>query len=122
MRVKERQYDDHLHVWMIVCPLCGVVLASNSKKDNLPEYMICACDTNWNKKPAYELFPRNGECWIRRNKFPRFIGRVATGVISDIEDVEVLDEDVTDAKLAAAMRKAGEFLRKRRYGRKATNR
>lgn len=122
MKATKRQYDDHLHVWVIVCPLCGVVLASNSEKGDLPEYMICTCDANGNKIPAYELFPRNGECWIRRNKFPRFIGRVTMGVISDIEDVEVLDEDVTDAKLAAAMRKAGEFLRKRRYGRKATNR
>lgn len=76
--------------------------------------MICTCDANGNKKPAYGLFTRNGECWIRRNKFPRFIGRVTMGLISDVENVEILDEDVNADKLVSAMRKAGEFLKRRR--------
>ena len=46
---------------------------------------------------------------IRRNKPPRFVGRVTFGQDSDIELVEVFDE-AGPMEMAAAMRKAGEFL------------
>lgn len=112
MKVTNIEYDDHSGCWMIVCPLCEEILASNTEKDMLPEFGICSCDINKNKIPAFELFKRNDIIWIRRNKYPRFIGRVLMGAKSDIEDVEILD-NCTDAKeLASAMRKAGEFLLK----------
>jgi hypothetical protein len=61
---------------------------------------------------TYELYDRDGVTYIRRNKYPRFIGKVTMGEMSVIEDMELLD-DVDDIdKLSAAIRKAGEYLRK----------
>lgn len=118
MKTTKRKYDDRLGIWTIVCPLCGEILASNSEENSLPESMICKCDINGNKVQAYELFDRDGETWIRRNKYPRFIGRVSMGTKSDIEDIEVLDDCTDEIKLASAMRKAGVFLLKsKKYGR-----
>lgn len=114
MKVRKKEYDDRLRMWVIVCPSCEKILASNSEKDMLPEFMICACDRNGNKVPAFELFDRDGNTWIRRNKYPRFIGRVTMGALSDIEDIEILDNCTDVMKLASSMRKAGEFLRKRK--------
>lgn len=94
-----------------VCPLCGSILASNSGEEMMPEFSICDCDRNEGKRPAYELFERDGYVMIRRNKPPRFVGRVTMGESSDIEGIEWQDEcGVTEA--ASALRKAGEFLLK----------
>lgn len=114
MKVSKKEYDDRLRMWVIVCPSCEKILASNSEKDMLPEFMICACDRNGNKVPAFELFDRDGNTWIRRNKYPRFIGRVTMGALSDIEDIEILDTCTDEMKLTSSIRKAGEFLRKRK--------
>ncbi|MEG1839210.1 MAG: hypothetical protein RR220_07970 [Bacteroidaceae bacterium] len=100
-------------IYAHICPLCGEIKASGSDICSLPEFSICDCDRNGNKQEVYELFERAGEKWIRRNKFPRFIGRITFGALSDIDDVEVLDE-CTDLELAKSMRKAGEFLNKKK--------
>ena len=114
MKVNKKEYNDHLRMWVIVCPLCKETLSSAVNEDMLPESMICSCDANGNKMPAFELFDRDGNTWIRRNKYPRFIGRVTMGALSDIEDIEILDNCTDVMKLASSMRKAGEFLRKRK--------
>lgn len=51
---------------------------------------------------------------MRRNTYPRFVGKVTMGMQSDIEDVKWIDKvnNVMDA--ARAMNKATEFLRKRK--------
>ena len=92
-----------------VCPLCGKILASACEEMLLPEFSICDCDRREDKQPAYELFEQDGYTMIRRNKPPRFVGRVTFGQDSDIELVEVFDE-AGPMEMAAAMRKAGEFL------------
>ena len=92
-----------------ICPLCGNILASSSEPDMMPEFSICDCDKNDAKEPAYELFDKDGYVMIRRNKPPRFVGKVAMGKLSDIEEIEWLD-DCTAIEAARALRKAGEFL------------
>lgn len=110
MKVIKKYFDHQLHMWLMVCPLCGAILADSSEEEFMPEFSICECDRNGNKQLAYELFDRDGNAWIRRNKYPRFVARVSFGTMSDIEDVEWLD-DCTDAlSVAKAMRKASEFL------------
>lgn len=105
MKVTNTEYNSRLGCWIIVCPFCETILASNTEKEMLPEFVICSCE-----KPAFELFNKDGNAWIRHNKYPRFIGRVTMGAKSDIEEIELLD-NCTDAKeLAIAMRKAAEFL------------
>ena len=58
----------------------------------------------------FKLYEENGKQVIERLVFPRFKGIVTMGQLSDIEDVEWID-DCTDAmELARTMRSAGEFL------------
>lgn len=99
-------------MWAHICPLCGAVLASASEPEYLPDYSICPCDRNGNKRPVYEIFQGERGPMIRRNKRPRFVGRITGGQISDIEIVELIDRDVDIMEMARAMRKAGEFIKK----------
>lgn len=99
-------------IYAHVCPLCGEVHASASDTEFMPEFSICECDRNGNKKPAYELFEMDGKQMIRRNKPPRFVGEVTMGRLSDIENVEWMDI-CTDSEAASAMSKAAQFLIKR---------
>lgn len=106
-------------VWGHVCPLCGKILSSASDPEYLPEFAICDCDKNGNSRPVFELYEQDGNTMIRRNKPPRFVGKVVFGQTSVIELIELIDE-ATVEELARAMRKAGEFLiKKSNYARKA---
>lgn len=69
---------------------------------------------NGNKLPVYETYDAVDSIMIRRNTYPRFVGKVTMGMQSDIEDVKWIDKvnNVMDA--ARAMNKAAEFLRKRK--------
>ena len=95
-----------------VCPLCGSILASSSDPEFMPEYSICPCDRKTIAPPAFELFEDQGYVMIRRNKFPRFVGRVVMGTDSDIRAIRWLDACTDPLVIASAMRKAGEFLKK----------
>lgn len=95
-----------------VCPLCGSILASSSDPDFMPEYSICPCDRKTGAPPAFESFEDQGYVMIRRNKFPRFVGRVVMGTYSDIQVIQWLDSCTDPLVIASAMRKAGEFLKK----------
>lgn len=99
-------------MWVHMCPLCGNILASASEEEYMPAYSICDCDRNGNKKEVYELYEEDGVKMIRRNKPPRFIGKVVFRQETDIEVTEVLDYTSAE-ELAKAMRKAGEFLLKK---------
>ena len=101
----------HRGLYAHICPLCGNILASSSEPDMMPEYSICNCDKNAAKESAYELFGKDGYVMIRRNKYPRFIGKVTMGTSSDIEEIEWIDS-CTAMEAARALRKAGEFLKK----------
>lgn len=92
-----------------VCPLCGDIHASASEPDLMPAFSICDCDHNEEKEPAYELYTEDGYTMIRRNKPPRFTGRVTFGLDSDIEDIRFVDP-ASVSEIAKALRKAGEFL------------
>lgn len=97
-------------IYAHVCPLCGKIHASSFEPDYMPEFSICDCDRNGNKQPVYDLFERDGKKMIRRNKPPRFIGEITFGQLSDIENIEYLDDFIDPMELARAIRKAGEFL------------
>lgn len=99
-------------MWVHKCPLCGSILASASEQEYMPEFSICECDRNGNKKDVYELYEEDGVTMIRRNKPPRFVGKVVFSQETDIEVTEVLDYAGAE-ELARAMRKAGEYLIKK---------
>lgn len=99
----------HRGLYAHICPLCGVIYASASELANMPEFSICDCDKNEAKEPAYELFDKDGYVMIRRNKPPRFVGKVTMGKFSDIEEIGWMD-NCTAIEAARALRKAGEFL------------
>ena len=104
----------HKGLYAHICPLCGNILASSSDEEMMPEFSICECDKNGNKLPVYETYDAVDSIMIRRNTYPRFVGKVTMGMQSDIEDVKWIDKvnNVMDA--ARAMNKAAEFLRKRK--------
>lgn len=81
---------------------------------DIQSYTIVEDRTPDEKVTPYELLEDSGRVMIRRNKPPRFIGVVTMGVQSDIEEVEWLDT-CTALQAASAMRKAGEFLRKKSW-------
>lgn len=92
-----------------VCPSCGAIHASASEPELMPEFSICDCDREADKSPAYELYTEDGYTMIRRNKPPRFTGKVTFGLNSDIEDIRWADH-ASALEMAKALRKAGEFL------------
>ena len=92
-----------------VCPLCGTIHASAPEQDLMPEFSICDCDRTADKSPTYELYTEDGCVMIRRNKPPRFTGRVTFGMNSDIEDIRWTDT-ASALEMAKALRKAGEFI------------
>jgi len=99
----------HRGLYAHVCPLCGAIHASSFDPDMMPEFSICDCDRVTEKEPAYELYTEDGYTMIRRNKPPRFTGRVTFGLKSDIEDIQWMDT-ASALDMAKALRKAGEFL------------
>lgn len=99
-------------VYAHICPLCGEIYASACEPGMMPKFSICTCDRNGNKQPTFELFESDGKTMIRRNKPPRFIGKVTFGQLSDIENIEMIDECNDHLEFARVMRKAGEFLLK----------
>ena len=99
----------HRGLYAHVCPLCGAIHASSFDPDMMPEFSICDCDRATEKEPVYEFYTEDGYTMIRRNKPPRFTGRVTFGLKSDIEEIHWMDAaSVLD--MAKALRKAGEFL------------
>ena len=99
----------HRGLYAHVCPLCGNILASSSEPDMMPEFSICGCDRKDEKEPTYELFDKDGFVIIHRNKPPRFVCKVTMGKLSDIEEIEWMDNCIA-TEAARALRKAGEFL------------
>lgn len=99
----------HRGLYAHVCPLCGAIHASSFDPDMMPEFSICDCDRVTKKEPAYELYTEDGYTMIRRNKPPRFTGRVTFGLKSDIEEIQWMDA-ASALDMAKALRKAGEFL------------
>jgi len=110
VKISEKTYDKELRMWVLRCPLCDNIAASASEEEMLPEFTTCEfCE----REPVYEVIPEDGKLLIRRNKFPRFIGEITFGSVSDIENVSMIDTCVDVKLLGNAMRKAGEYLIKR---------
>lgn len=111
MKVKEIQPFGYGYA--IICPLCGEVLAYSTEEEMMPEFGICDCDRNGNSVPTFEIYKIDEEVFIRRNKPLRFVGKVTMGE-SDIEDVQWIDKPTSALEIAKTLRKASEFLHKRR--------
>jgi hypothetical protein len=58
----------------------------------------------------FRLYEEKGKQIIERIVYPRFKAVVTMGILSDIEDIELLDDCTDYTVLARAMRAAGEFL------------
>ena len=60
---------------------------------------------------TFEFYEEDSRFMLRRNKFPRFIGEITMGQLSNIEQIQWIDT-CTALQAATALRKAGEFLNK----------
>lgn len=58
----------------------------------------------------FTIYEEDGKRMIRRNVSPRFIGEITFGTLSDIENVQFLDDLPSVMDAARAMREAGDFL------------
>lgn len=58
----------------------------------------------------FEIYPESGRIMIRHNEFPRFVGEITFGELSDIENIIDLDKCTDVQILAKTMREAGEFI------------
>lgn len=103
-------------MWVLQCPLCGQQRYSASEAELLPDFFYCDCNKNGNKQPVYELFEHEGKQMIRRNKYPRFIGEITFGQLSDIENIVMIDECTDLSQLTQVLQKAGEFITKSSNG------
>lgn len=60
----------------------------------------------------FEIYRESDKTMLRHNDFPRFIGEITFGELSDIENIVCIDE-CTDAQVwAKTMREAGDFILK----------
>ena len=64
------------------------------------------------KEAVFIIFQNNGKSFIERKKYPRFTAEITFGNLSDLENIKWIDEIIDPMKMAKAMRKAGEFLKK----------
>lgn len=103
-------------IYAFVCPVCGSVLASASEPEFMPDYSTCDCEMNTDESETFELFNVDGKTMIRRNKYPRFIGEITFGQISDIENIKMIDECADLSELTSVMQKAGEYLKIKNNG------
>lgn len=58
----------------------------------------------------FEIYKESDKTMLRHNEFPRFVGQITFGELSDIENIVCIDE-CTDAQVwAKTMREAGDFI------------
>ena len=58
----------------------------------------------------FEIYLESDRVMIRHNEFPRFVGEITFGELSDIENIIDLDK-CADAQIwAKTMREAGDFI------------
>lgn len=58
----------------------------------------------------FEIYRESDKIMLRHNEFPRFVGQITFGELSDIENIECVDECTDAAVWAKTMREAGEFI------------
>ncbi len=86
----------------------------------ITSHVICLSDQPEEKEDPYDIYTENGRVMIRRTTPPRFVGVVTMDINSDIDIIEWKDE-CSIAQATAALRKAGEFLRKNSRKNKQSN-
>ena len=60
----------------------------------------------------FEIYRESDKTMLRHNDFPRFIGEITFGELSDIENIVCIDE-CTDAQVwTNTMRDAGDYILK----------
>lgn len=62
----------------------------------------------------FKIYEENGEKVIESTSFPRFRGKITfSGKLSDIENIEFFDQNVSVMEAARVMREAGEYVIKK---------
>jgi hypothetical protein len=58
----------------------------------------------------FQLLKEQGKLTIIHNEYPKFKGNVTFGQLSDIENIEMIDNCTDPMIIARAMREAGEYI------------
>lgn len=61
-------------------------------------------------KPEFKIYQSGETQIIERLCYPRFKGVVTFGALSDIENIELIDQTTNPLEIAKALREAGDFL------------
>jgi len=59
---------------------------------------------------TYRLYTEGEKTMIERLKYPRWVGELTFGQLSDIENIEMKDNCNDIMEMARSMRMAGEFI------------
>lgn len=60
----------------------------------------------------FKIYSQGSDKFIESLSFPRFKGKITFGALSDIEDIELIDNNASVGDVARVMREAGEFILK----------
>lgn len=60
----------------------------------------------------FKIYTQGSDKFIESLSFPRFKGKITFGALSDIEDIELIDNNASVGDVARVMREAGEFILK----------
>lgn len=62
------------------------------------------------KETNFKIYKVGSKQIIERLSYPRFKGVITFGLLSDIEEIELLDQTTDPMEIAKAMREAGDFI------------
>ncbi len=58
----------------------------------------------------FTIYKKDGKQYIERLVYPRFVGEITMGLLSDVENIQLIDNCTDLAELARAMHAAAEYM------------
>jgi hypothetical protein len=79
-------------------------------KDGAIKYIDIEIDKSPRIKNDFRIYNDEGVTLIEHLSYPRFIGEITFGEKSDIENVDMIDDDASAVDMATAMRMAEDYM------------
>lgn len=106
---KKETINNAMHVMR--CPECGNICASASEREFLPVWTTCNICSKSKEQTVFKIYEENGKQIIERLIFPRFKGEIDfNSNLSDVNNIQMIDETIDALELSKSLREAGEFI------------